>query len=190
MSGMKDKNDERYFKDLELVLKAAQDDYKQVTYDARSYQQTILRNYAWLATVLVGVQVALLSFAKPAGAISLIFLGISMLLAVISFILSMDAMRGRGLMIFPYESTTYQQLSDMAWYRANNIQPPYCNEKELPTDNLMRVMIECLQNSIDENRKIVHSTGLRMRKICKILVATTATTSITAVSCMIYFLGN
>lgn len=44
-----------YRDSLAALLKAAQDEYKQITYDRRAMQHSILRNYLWLSTILFSV---------------------------------------------------------------------------------------------------------------------------------------
>ena len=197
MPDVNDKNDERYFKDLELVLKAAQDDYKQVTYDAKNYQQGLIRNYAWIATVLFGVQCMLLGSATSftgllefsADALFVRVIIFSILLSVGCFCLSVDTMRGRGIVQFPYLNMTYNMMELMAWQQKEKIVPEGSAEP-LESDNLHRCMIELLQASINENRILIAKIGKKLRILSASLLCSAVFTCIAVLHVVIKAMGN
>lgn len=157
---------EEYNKMLDLVLKAAQDEYKQITYDTPANQRVILRNYQWLATVILAAQGALLShvitgqqgfwplpWQVTPTVMFYVWAVCAVLCCLIVFTLGLDTLRGRGITLFPYQRT-YSDLLVIAHNEARKQEVPGC---------LRATMVRDLENAINNQRKKVKPVGPRLR---------------------------
>ena len=175
--------DEEYLKKLEIILKAAQDEYKQITYDRRQIQHGILKNYIWLSTILFSTQTAILFYALDArtllvlepGQVFLIFIKIAILLSAGTFIFGVDTIRGRGEVKFPY-ITRFWQMREYAYRERYNLGRPDNGGEIFPHD-LYNFMIGDLQYGIDENRKTAGAVGKKLRWLSWLLLGSIASTA-------------
>lgn len=180
--------DERHLKNLELVIKAAQDEYKQVVYDRRFLQHSILRNYTWLSSIMFGAQCMLLQQVVQGQPIFIWLLISAMILTCICFGLCIDTMRGRNICNFPYMDITFRELMDMEEYQWNGEVPPY-GDKPHDADDMHRTMIIRLQESIDSNRKIANVTGIKLRCLSLILIIALPLTVLSTMGSLRYLFG-
>ena len=174
--------DERHFKNLEIILAAAQDEFKLITYDRRAMQHAILRNYAWLSSILFGAQCMLLG-QMPQGEV--VFLGVLVVAIIVNcvcFGYCIDTMRGRGLYAFPYMGLVFKELIDMEEYQMNGEVPSY-SDKPHDADDMHRTMILRLQSSIDANRQVANVVGKKLRRLSVILMVALPLTAVAALGC-------
>lgn len=162
-----------YRDSLAALLKAAQDEYKQITYDRRAMQHSILRNYLWLSTILFSVgctgvyQVAGHSggpWRLDANALFWLFSAASLLASFACFCLGIDTMRGRGIVFFPYQGT-FEELLDMAYREAS---------RELSSGRLALTMTRDLEEAINHHRATATTVGKKLRYIAWGLIFSSA----------------
>lgn len=153
--------DSDYRKDLEAIVQAGQQEYRQVTIDMRVHQHNVLRNYAWLSTVLFGAQSWVLRASLdpsnpllPVEGIALRALVVAVLVSAGCFCLSLYAMRGLGEAYLPRTISFTEMRSFAAQAR----------DKEEPEAVLSR-MIGDLEYATDRNRERTHWTGKRLRLV-------------------------
>lgn len=166
---------------LDIILKAAQDEYKQITYDRHNAQHAILRNYLWLATLLISVEGAIflniirgenLPWVMEPGVFFIFFSTTSMLFSVAAFLLGIDTMRGRGL-TFRTQQIHYKDLIQMA----------YDNAEVQTNDEKVRItMITHLENAISHHIEVCTKIGLKLRALSIFLL-------ISVTSCIFSLLG-
>lgn len=159
---------DEYNKMLDLILKSAQDEYKQITYDAPANQRLILRNYQWLATVILAAQGALfghvvndqqgfwpLPWQVTPTPIFFVWAISAVLCCFIVFILGLDTLRGRGITLFPCQRT-YSELLVIAYDEARKKNKPGC---------LRSTMVRDLEIAINNQREKAKPVGPRLRKM-------------------------
>lgn len=157
---------DEYNKMLDLILKAAQDEYKQITYDTPANQRVILRNYQWLATVILAVQGALFGhvitgregfWPFPWQVMPTVMFYVWAVFAVLCcltvFTLGLDTLRGRGITLFPYQRT-YSDLLVIAYNEARKQESLGC---------LRATMVRDLEAAISNQRKKAKPVGPRLR---------------------------
>lgn len=175
--------DEEYLKKLEIILKAAQDEYKQITYDRRQIQHGLLKNYIWLSTILFSAQTAILLYALDTrttlvvlepGKAFLFFIILAILLSVGTFALGVDTIRGRKEVKFPY-ITTFWQMRDYAYRERYDLGRPDNGGEIFPHD-LYNLMIGDLQYGIDNNRQTAGDVGKKLRCLSWLLLGSIAST--------------
>lgn len=159
-----------YLSNLDLLLKAAQEDYKQITYDRRNLQHSILRNYLWLATAIVSAQITYfinMTSEKPfapwlvqPSICFYFFIIVALALSGIAFAYGIDTMRGRVGVCFPYEYA-YNHMTDMAHKEASS---------QLASGSLRVYMIQTLEIAINHQREIARETGEKLRHLCRLLL--------------------
>lgn len=159
------KFDQKDYKDfLAALLKAAQDEYKLVTYDRRTMQHGILRNYLWLSTVMFSVEcTGIYQVASNTGApwpmypstLFWILAGLSLISSLACFCFGVDTMRGRGVVLFPYQ-VPFESLMSMAHQEAS---------RDLPVGRLYMSMIRDLEKGINQHRAIATTVGKKLRYI-------------------------
>lgn len=161
---------EKYEKMLDLVLKAAQEEFKQVTYDIPREQKMLIRNYQWISTVVLAAESSLFVHVvfKDRGfwpfpwelypsSMFYLWVVLAVVMALSVFILGVDTLRGRGVTLCP-TLRTYSELSQIAYEEADdNMQ-----EKTLP-GTLRTTMINDLEIAINNHRKIASSVGKKLR---------------------------
>lgn len=163
---------EKYEKMLELVLKTAQDEFKQVTYDLPNYQKNILRNYQWLSTVILAAECVLFLHVidKDKGfwllpwevRPTLMFYTWAFLAALAAlgvFVLGLDTLRGRGVTWCP-TLRKYAELTQIAYEEANDEM-----REKTPPGTLRTTMINDLEIAIEDHRIKASSVGLKLRKM-------------------------
>lgn len=161
-----------YIGSLDIILKAAQDEYKQITFDRHTAQHAILRNYLWLSTLIISVEGAIflgiiggknLPWLMESGIFFIIFSIISMLFSVIAFLLGIDTMRGRGETFHPYQMP-YEDLVGVAYQEAA------ANK----ADGFLRItMIRHLENAISHHSRACTIIGEKLRILSRLLLAST-----------------
>ncbi len=175
--------EEQYLEKLEVLLKAAQDEYKQITYDRRAVQHGILKNYMWLSTVLFGTQTAILFTVKAGDAAFLalvptfwflFLIALAIVISCATFIFAVDTLRGRGEVRFPYLATFdyYRQYVHREFTgagRPDNGQPIAFHE-------LYGLMINDLQYAIEGNRKTAGEIGIKLRRMAWLMIGSIAAT--------------
>lgn len=157
---------EEYEKLLEILLKAAQDEYRQIAYDLPGQQRTVLRNYQWLSTVILAAQCAMFASVVHHGQGFWLFpwsvypspffyicASAATLCCVSVFILGLDTLRGRGFFPFPYQPT-YKDLIILAHKEAHRVEP---------TGSLLGTMIKNLDDAISLHREAAKPTGPKLR---------------------------
>lgn len=163
---------EHYDKLLDHMLKMAQDEYKQITFDLPSYQKTALRNYLWISTVVMAAEVTLFSSVLGGSWLFGIFpwraypsccfylcciaaLGLSSTV----FAFGVDVMRGEGKgEIYCLSRRPYMEFANMAYEEA-------CGKR---TKFECKVnMINDLQDTIYAHRELANSMGLKLRKMSR-----------------------
>lgn len=149
---------------LATLLKAAQDEYKVVTYDRRTMQHAILRNYLWLSTIMFSVEcTGIYQVVGNTGvpwpmypsALFWILAGLSVTSSLACFCYGIDTMRGRGTVAFPYQ-VPFESLMDMAHQEAS---------RTLPYGRLYLAMIRDLEKGINQNRATATKVGKKLRYI-------------------------
>lgn len=149
---------------LTTLLKAAQDEYKVITYDRRTMQHGILRNYLWLSTVMFSVECTGIYrvVSNPStpwlmhpGTLFWILAGLSLISSLACFCFGVDTMRGRGVVFFPYQ-VPFESLMSMAHQEAS---------RDLPVGRLYMSMIRDLEKSINQHRAIATTVGRKLRCI-------------------------
>lgn len=174
--------DEEYLKKLEVILKAAQDEYKQITYDRRQIQHGLLKNYIWLSTILFSTQTAILlyaldtrtTFVLEPGIVFLFFIILAIVLSAGTFAFGVDTIRGRGEVKFPY-ITTFWQMWEYAYRERYDLGRPDNGKAILPHE-LHTFMIDELQKAIFENRKTAGDVGKKLRRLSWLLLASIGST--------------
>ena len=159
-------DEEAYRKLLENVLKAAQEEYKQV-YSLPGEQRVILRNYQWLATVIVAAQGAMFGhivtgqgfWPFPWHTVPTFMFYVWAVLAVVCslavFVLGLDTLRGRKETAFPYKRT-YMDLLTIAHDEVRTARG---------VGSLYATMVQDLQAAIDHQKEKARPTGPKLRKM-------------------------
>lgn len=162
-----------YRASLELILKAAQEDYKQVTFDRPNRQSTILKTYMWLSSLLFAAEWSFFSSVREGKAPKLLlgsvcqndlfFALVVMALgcAAIAFILGVDAARGRIAHRYPYEDSYTDQIREA--YNTSSYG-------ENPNESLRINMIIQLERGIRHHRKEIERVGRRLRTISRLML--------------------
>ena len=159
-------DEEAYRKLLENILKAAQDEYKQVC-SLPGEQRVILRNYQWLATVIIAAQGAMFGhivtgqgfWPFPWHVVPTSMFYVWAVLAVVCslavFVLGLDTLRGRMETAFPYKRT-YKDFMTIAHDEIRTARG---------VGSLYATMVQDLQIAIDHQREKVRPTGPKLRKM-------------------------
>lgn len=149
---------------LTTLLKAAQDEYKAITYDRRAIQHSILRNYLWLSTIMFSVECTGIfqvvgnkgtPWPMHPGTLFWILAGLSLISSLACFCFGVDTMRGRGVVLFPYQ-VPFESLMSMAHQEAS---------RDLPVGRLYMSMIRDLEKGINQHRAIATTVGKKLRYI-------------------------
>lgn len=187
---MSDFDHDAYTSSLEIVLKAAQEDYKQITFDRRRIQHSILRNYLWLATAIFSAECTfffnltgnepILPWPISIGMFFYTFAGFALSASLATFAFGIDSMRGRAPVFMPYEYT-YEHLMDMAHKEASN---------DTTTGSLMVCMIRTLESAINHHREIAVKTGKRLRWLSRLLLGSIFFALLAVISASIKISGN
>lgn len=157
---------------LDIILKAAQDEYKQITYDRHNAQHAILRNYLWLATLLISVEGALFSniirgknlpWVMEPGFFFICFSIAALLSSIAAFFLGIDTMRGRGK-TFRQHQVSYENLIQMAYDGA---------ELQKNDENVRLTMIRHLENAISIHSEACKAVGKKLRILSVLLLLST-----------------
>lgn len=161
-----------YGKALENILRAAQEDYKQITYERRARQQFILRTYLWLSTLILGVQIPIFSHVKISSVgfkvvpwdiqitpFFYFWAAVAIFASLASFVLGVDTMRGRGETLVPYQP--YKKLLDLAYKSASNTPENSSSDKEAWCIE----MIKSLTAAINNERLQASKVGKKLRGI-------------------------
>ena len=161
---------EHYDKLLDHMLKMAQDEYKQITFDLPSYQKTVLRNYLWISTVVIAAEGTLFSAVVRGGwffdilpwppclyFLFYLFYLVALACSVFVFVFGVNAMRGEGKgEMYCLSSRPYMEFANMAYEEA-------CGKR---TRFECKVnMINDLQNAIYAHRETADKTGMKLRKM-------------------------
>lgn len=157
-----------YDKMLDLILKAAQDEYKQVAYDLPNFQKVGLRNYLWLSTVILAAECVLFArvvnpeqgfwlfpWEVTAGGFFYWWATLALLCGVVVFVGGLDTMRGRGFSLCPV-GRPYGEFMQMAYEEALGKR----DQAEFRVN-----MINDLELAINDYRTKANSVGLKLRKM-------------------------
>lgn len=159
---------DEYRASLDLILKAAQEDYKQVTFDRPNRQSTILKTYMWLSSLLFAAEWSVFS-PIHSGQSSTLFFGsvcpnilfttlmlVTLGCSLAAFVLGVDTARGRISHRYPYEDSYTDQFREAygtSSYEGN------------PTEALRLNMIAQLERGILHHRRELERVGRRLRAI-------------------------
>lgn len=157
-----------YDKMLDLILKAAQDEFKQVAYDLPNFQKVALRNYLWLSTVILAAECALFAHVvNPEQGFWMFpwdvtltgffywWASLALLCGVVVFVGGLDTMRGRGYSLCPV-GRPYSEFMQMAYEEATGKR----DQAEFRVN-----MINDLEVAINDYRTKASSVGLKLRKM-------------------------
>lgn len=149
---------------LTTLLKAAQDEYKAITYDRRAIQHSILRNYLWLSTIMFSVECTGIfqvvgnkgtPWPMHPGTLFWILAGLSLIFSLACFCFGVDTMRGRGGVLFPYRPQ-FESLIDDAHQEAS---------RRVSFGQLYVEMILDLERAINQHRATAMTVGKKLRCI-------------------------
>lgn len=176
-----------YTANLDLVLKAAQEDYEQITFKRHAIQHGILRNYLWLATVVYAVDIYL--FSNVSGHASLIpwkvapnslfylFMALAMLSSCAVFMIGVYAMQNRKGVSFPYYER-YEKFISLAW------QEGAC---KIEAGTLRLEMIRLLAAAIAHQQMTANLKGKILRALCWLLLFSTGSSILALLSASMNF---
>lgn len=180
---------EGYCGSLDIILKAAQDEYKQIVIDRSVIQKGILKTYLWLATAMFSGQCAL--YTNMLGDTKLLFWQLhlhvaffvcataSLVLSVGCFAFGVDTMRGRGVIKRPY-TKSYLEIMNTAYQSAD--------EGEYQTAYKVGMVFD-LNDTINHQIKISQTIGKKLRLLSYSLLASLAITILAVIVSAFTFTG-
>lgn len=154
---------------LDILLKIAQDDYKQVTYDAKSIQVGFMRTYLWLSVAVVTAEVSLLlrfpekiALFTLCDGLAFTCLAVALVLAFAALLLGIDLMRGREGTRNPIRGSYERNLD-------------YVEMDKAATAIMVRKKMICdLADAIAANGKTEHRIGETLRILSRLLTGSAA----------------
>lgn len=160
----------QYLDSLDTILKAAQEEYRQITFDRPNRQFAILRTYLWLGTVVFTGELTLFSaIVSPENSIFTLsinfydqFYGyciLALVSSLIAFVMGVDALRGRGFLKTPC-GIQYSAMAIAAMYEARYEQ----------SGAFKTQWIEHLDDVILIHQKEAMRVGVRLRSISYLIL--------------------
>lgn len=156
-----------------MLIKYAYDEYKNVTIDRQRIQFGYLRNYLWLATVLIGAQGTLFfkyfesnGATQPFWAFLVILISgtVAIFSSLAAFILGVDTLRGRKNTILPFGD--FLQLGDMSHAMASTLN----------TTQLRSCVLSRLNEAISVHVERAHGIGIKLRRMSVLIIMSTCVT--------------
>ena len=164
----------KYSTALDSVLRAALDDYNQITYTTKRFQHSTIKTYLWISTGVVAAELAfyaditstkqLIAFidltVDMQGKVFKFFSCLSLILSLVVFLLGVDTMRGRGKDVGP---------TAFPWTKIGDIAFDDCDE--FYTDSCRITLIRDIQEAITHQIAEANSIGIKLRYMSRGVLA-------------------
>ncbi|SBW10091.1 membrane hypothetical protein [uncultured Desulfovibrio sp.] len=162
---------------IKIILETARIEYKSVSYDAWSTQNSNIRNSIWVSFLIISAETALMfnvfSFDNFITIYKCVMvdLFISLIISFLSFILAIDSMRSRGKSMRPIFGTYPEFIKK--------------SKIDIHSDEIIKDTIDAFENCIQAELERIDFLGKRMNLLSKLNVISS---SIGGLAFLSYFL--